>query len=70
MATVTADTLASGEAGMITKFSHVRMLEDSVPSSSTEGAVAVGPTGVYICVVPDAGNIRRPLYIGLYNNNY
>ena len=29
---------------------------------------AVGPTGVYICVVPDAGNIQRPMYIGLYNN--
>ena len=30
---------------------------------------AVGPTGVYTCVVPDAGNVNRTLYIGLYNNS-
>ena len=26
---------------------------------------AVGPTGVYTCVIPDAGNILRTLYIGV-----
>ena len=28
----------------------------------------VGPTGVYTCVIPDAGNNNRTLYIGLYDN--
>ena len=29
---------------------------------------AVGPTGVYTCVIPDAGNVPRTLFIGVYNN--
>ena len=29
---------------------------------------AVGPTGIYTCVVPDAGNINRTLYIGVYGS--
>ena len=30
---------------------------------------AVGPTGVYTCVIPDAGNVLRTLYIGVWNND-
>ena len=29
---------------------------------------AVGPTGVYTCIIPDTGNNNRTLYIGLYDN--
>ena len=29
---------------------------------------AVGPTGVYTCVIPDARNVPRNLYIGIYDN--
>jgi hypothetical protein len=27
---------------------------------------AVGPTGVYTCLIPDAGNVLRTINIGLY----
>ena len=30
---------------------------------------AVGLTGVYTCVIPDAGNVLRTLYIGVWNND-
>ena len=29
---------------------------------------AVGPTGVYTCLIPDAGNMLRILYLGIYNS--
>ena len=29
---------------------------------------AVGPTGVYTCMIPDAANVPKTLYIGLYDN--
>ena len=29
---------------------------------------AVGPTGVYRCELPDARNVLRNLYIGIYDN--
>jgi hypothetical protein len=32
------------------------------------GSSAVEPTGVYKCYIPDARNILRNVYIGLYNN--
>ena len=28
---------------------------------------AVGPTGIYTCAIPDAGNIVRTLVIGIYS---
>ena len=29
---------------------------------------AVGPTGVYTCEIPDAMNVPRNIYIGIYNS--
>ena len=29
---------------------------------------AMGPTGVYTCMLPDDGNVPRTSFIGLYNN--
>ena len=30
---------------------------------------AVGPTGVYMCEIPDAMNVPRNLYIGIYDSS-